>query len=31
LIRQAADTPTKDLPAPQGSTIIPDLARPAKN
>lgn len=27
-IRQAAETPTRDFPAPQGSTIIPDLALP---
>lgn len=30
LMQQAADTPTKDLPAPQGKTIMPDLAQPAK-
>jgi hypothetical protein len=28
LIRLAADTPTNDLPAPQGRTIMPDLALP---
>lgn len=28
-IREAADTPTKDFPAPHGNTIIPDLALPA--
>jgi len=28
-IRQAAETPTRDFPAPQGSTIMPDLALPA--
>lgn len=27
-IRQAAETPTRDFPAPQGRTIIPDLALP---
>jgi len=28
---QAAVTPTKVLPAPQGSTMTPDLARPLPN
>ena len=28
-IRLAAETPTRDFPAPQGSTIMPDLALPA--
>lgn len=30
LIRDAAETPTRDFPAPQGKTIMPDLALPAK-
>jgi hypothetical protein len=29
-IRHAADTPTRDFPAPHGKTMIPDLARPVK-
>lgn len=27
-MRHAAETPTRDFPAPQGSTIMPDLALP---
>lgn len=31
LTRLAAETPTRDLPAPHGSTMMPDLARPLPN
>ena len=30
-IVEAAVTPVKDLPAPHGSTMIPDRARPLPN
>jgi hypothetical protein len=30
-MRAAAATPTSDLPAPQGSTMMPERARPLPN